>query len=354
MIDFKKNLEELLLLTAQEGASDLHLSPGVRPTLRINSKLVPLTQREILDPEALTGLVGALINDPARIEAFKKERELDFSYVLNGARFRVNVYHTNGIPAATCRYIPTKIRTLEELNIPAVVKTFSRLSQGFVLVVGPTGHGKSTTLAAIIDLINKERAEKVVTIEDPIEYIFTNEKSIIDQREVGSDTDSFQHAIRSAFRENINVLLVGELRDHETMSAAVTAAETGHLVLTSIHTNSAAQTIERIVDTFPPSQQNQIIAQLANTLSGVVSQRLIPGLNGGLVPAVEVMFGNTAIRNLIREHKFHQINLAIETGQDDGMISLNRSLADLVHQKLISLEQAKFYSLNPKELDRLI
>jgi len=349
---YTKLINELLTVTAQEGASDLHLSPGTHPTIRVSGRLVALDQRPILDPETLSGLVFAILGE--RRPRFESEKEIDFSYVLDGARFRVNVYQTRGLYGVACRYVPDKILNIDELNLPSVVKIFSKLSQGFVLIVGPNGHGKSTTLAALINLINEERAEKIVTIEDPIEYVFSNQKSIIDQRELYQDTLSFHKAIRSTMRQNVNVIMVGELRDYETMSAAVSAAETGHLVFATLHTNSASQTIERIIDSFPPSQQPQIVTQLANTLSGIVSQRLIPSVKGGLVPAVEVLIANTAIRNLIRENKIAQINLVIETGQDAGMISLNKSLADLIRRREISIEQAEFYSLNPRELKQLL
>ena len=252
------------------------------------------------------------------------------------------------------RFIPAKIATIEELNLPSNIKIFSKLSQGFVLVVGPNGHGKSTTMAALVDLINHERAEKIITIEDPIEYIFTPDKSVIDQRELYFDTLAFDKALRSTFRENVNVIVVGEMRDYETMAAAISAAETGHLVFASLHTNNAAQTIERIVSTFPAAQQPQITTQLANTISGVISQRLVPRIKGGLVPATEVLIATAAVRNLIRENKPQQLNMIIETGASVGMISLNRSLADLVRRKEITFNQAEFYSLNPNELRQLI
>lgn len=353
MTDYKKQVDELLALTAQEGASDLHLSPGVRPTLRISGRLTPLTDRPILDAETLEGLIFALIGEHK--SRFLSEKEVDFSYVLDGgARFRANAYQTMGFYSATCRYIPPQISTIEELKLPSVIEIFTKLSQGFVLVVGPNGHGKSTTLASMIELINKERTAKIMTIEDPIEYIFSNKRSIVDQRELYRDTLSFHRAVRSTFRQNIDVLMVGEMRDLETVSATVTAAETGHLVFASLHTNSASQTIERIIDSFPPVQQSQIIIQLANTVSGIISQRLIPGLRGGLVPAVEVLIINAAVRNLIRENRIRQIDLVIETSQEAGMISLNRSLADLVKRKEISMKQAQFHSLNPKELEQLL
>ena len=341
-------------MTGQKGGSDLHLSPGHYPTVRIDSRLIPLTEYKILDRQLLEGLVLALLTDGPK-EKFLAEKELDFAYELsNKLRFRVNVYQTRGTYAAAFRLIPEEIKTIEELNLPPIVKIFSKLSQGFVLIVGPNGHGKSTTMAALIDLINHERAEKIVTIEDPIEYIFTPDKSIIDQREVYFDTVSFNKALRSTFRENVNVIMVGEMRDYDTISTAVTAAETGHLVFASLHTNNAAQSVERIIDIFPPDQQRQIISQLANTISGVVSMRLIPRIKGGLIPAVEVMIANAAVRNLIRENRIQQLNLAIDTGSDSGMISLNRSLADLVGRGEISVEQADFYSLNPSELRTLM
>lgn len=353
-MDFKQYLEELLLLAAQQGATDLHISPGHYPVLRIDGRLVMLTNYGILDSETAQELVFALLGEE-RKNRFLSEKELDFSYeLLNKNRFRVDTYQTKSGFAASLRLIPNEIKTVEELNLPPIVKIFSKLSQGFVLIVGPNGHGKSTTLATLVDLINKERTEKIVTIEDPIEYIFTPDKSIIDQREVYQDTFSFNKALRSTFRQNVNVIMVGEMRDYETMSAAVTAAETGHLVFASLHTNSASQTVERILNSFPPNQESQIRNQMANTLSGIVSQRLIPRIKGGLVPAVEVMIATPAIRTLIRDSRPRQMDLVIETSQDIGMISLNRSLADLVRRKEISWERAEFYSQNPSELKNLI
>jgi len=354
MDDYKKQIDELLSVTAQRGGSDLHLSPGHYPMVRIDGRLTPLTDHKILEKDLLNNLILAIL-EGGRKEKFLAEKEMDFAYELDKqARFRVNIYQTRSDFAATFRLIPEVIRTLDELNLPPIIKIFSKLSQGFVLVVGPNGHGKSTTLAAIIDQINHERNEKIVTIEDPIEYIFSPDQSIIDQRELYEDTLSFGRALRSTFRENVNVIMVGEMRDYETVSAAVTAAETGHLVFASLHTNNAAQTVERIIDVFPPAQQREIISQLANSISGVISMRLVPRIQGGLVPAVEVMIANTAVRNLIREGRAQQLNLAIDTGSDVGMISLNRSLADLVRRKEISIEQAEFYSLNPAELRELI
>ncbi len=366
MQDYTKKISELLMMTAQKGGSDLHLSPGNYPTVRVDSRLIPMTEYKILDKQTLEGLIFALLADErsgglidvsnkSRKDKFLAEKELDFAYELsNKLRFRVNVYQTRGSFAAAFRLIPEEIKTVEELNLPPIIKIFSKLSQGFVLIVGPNGHGKSTAMAALIDLINHERSEKIVTIEDPIEYIFTPDKSIIDQREVYFDTVSFNKALRSTFRENVNVIMVGEMRDYDTISTAVTAAETGHLVFASLHTNNASQSVERIIDIFPPSQQRQIISQLANTISGIISTRLIPRIKGGLIPAVEVMIANAAVRNLIRENRVQQLNLAIDTGSESGMISLNRSLADLIRRGEISIEQAEFYSLNPVELRSLM
>ncbi|MDP3731113.1 MAG: PilT/PilU family type 4a pilus ATPase [bacterium] len=352
--EYKKELEELLLLLAQEQGSDLHLSPGVFPTVRVSNRLVPLSNRAILDKDTLEGYAMAVMGEENK-ERFLQEKELDFSYTIEEkARFRMNVYLSRGYFALTARFVPYIIRTIEELRLPPIVKMFSRLSQGFVLIVGPNGQGKSTTLAAIINQINKDRVEKIITIEDPIEYLFVSDRSIIDQREVHRDTNSFNDALRSTFRENVNVIMVGEMRDFETMNTAISAAETGHLVFASLHTNNAAQTVERIIGSFPAAQQPQIISQFANTISGIISQRLIPKIKGGLIPAVEVLVANSAVRNLIRGGQIEQLNNVIDTSQGAGMISLNKSLADLVKSGEISREQAEFHSLSPKELQILL
>ncbi|TSC74034.1 MAG: twitching motility protein [Parcubacteria group bacterium Gr01-1014_44] len=352
--DYKIEVEELLALLAQEQGSDLHLSPGVFPTIRVNSRLIPLTSRTVLDKDTLEGYATVLMGEENKAR-FLEEKEADFSYILEErGRFRVNVYLTRGYFAITARYIPKNIRTIEELGLPPSVKMFSQLSQGFVLVVGPNGQGKTTVMASLINEINKERAEKIITIEHPIEYTFVPDRCIIDQREVYRDTNSFNNALRAAFRENVNVIMLGEMRDFETMSTAVSAAETGHLVFASLHTNNAAQTIERIIDSFPPAQQPQIVSQLSNSISGIISRRLIPGIQGELVSAVEVLVANAAVRNLIREGKLEQLNAVIDTSQEEGMVSLNKSLADLVRRGKISKEQAEFYSLNAKELRILL
>jgi len=351
---FKEKLDGLLSLAAKENASDLHFAVGRRPTLRLDGRLTTLTKEEVFTKEVVEGMVYTLVPESRR-EQFLKDRELDFSYsYMDQARFRVNVYFQRGNMAAALRLIPFKIRTLEELNMPPVLHDFTRPSQGFMLVVGPAGHGKSTTLAAMTDESNHNKTDHIITIEDPIEYVFSQDRCIIDQREVASDTPSFHRALRSVLRQDPDVIMIGEMRDAETIQTAITAAETGHLVFSTLHTNSASQTLDRIIDSFPAAQQNQIKSQLASTLMGIISQRLIPRLSGGRIPACEVMITNSAIRNLIREDKIYQIDLVIETGIQEKMISLNRSLANLVRQGEISLESAQMYSLNPAELGSLL
>jgi len=353
-INAKQELDGLLISTAQENASDLHLSVGRYPTLRIDGRLVPLVNKEILTPQKTEILIGAFLTEEQK-EKFIKNKELDISYEFEKKiRFRVNIFFQRGFMGASFRLIPSKIRTLKELNIPDLVYDFTKPSQGFVLVVGPSGHGKSTTLAALIDRINNQKNAHIVTIEDPIEHVYTQNRCIINQREVGIDTKSFSNALRSIFREDADVILVGEMRDWETMSTAITAAETGHLVFATLHTNSTAQTIDRIIDSFPASQQDQVRSQLAGNLLGILSQRLIPQTDGGRIPAVEIMTSNSAIKNLIRENKSHQLNLVINTSADEGMISLNNSLADLVKDKKITMENAEIYSTSVSDLRMLL
>lgn len=353
-MEHNEKLKELLLATAKQNASDLHIAVGRRPAIRIDNVLVPLAKEDILTSEDAKGLVLALLEDDQKADFFKK-RQLDFSYSFEGkARFRVNVYFQRGFMAAALRLIPSRIRTLEELNLPPILHDFTKLNQGFVLVVGPAGHGKSTTLAAFLDEINHKRTDHIITIEDPIEYIFSQDRGIISQREVGSDTPTFQMALRSILRQDPDVIMIGEIRDSETMSTSMTAAETGHLVFSTLHTNSASQTIDRIIDSFPSNQQGQISSQLAGTLVAIISERLIPRIGGGRIPAVEILLVNPAVRNLIREGKIYQIDLVIETSVQEGMISLNRSLVNLIKRKEISLEQAESYSLNPSELRILL
>ncbi|MFZ2970182.1 MAG: type IV pilus twitching motility protein PilT [Minisyncoccia bacterium] len=350
----KQEIEGLLIVTAQEGASDLHLSVGCYPIIRIDGRLVPLTNKEMLTPKTTEELIFSLFTEKQK-EELEKNKEIDFSYELEGkTRYRVNVFYQRGYLSAAFRLIPSKVKALEELNISTRVYDFIQPTQGFVLVVGPSGHGKSTTLAALIDKINHERYEHIITIEDPIEYVYTQDRCIINQREVHTDTKSFGNALRSIFREDADVILVGEMRDWDTISTAITAAETGHLVLATLHTNSAAQTIDRIIDCFPANQQNQIRSQMAANLLGIMSQRLIPRIGGGRVPAVEVLVANSAVRNLIRENKVHQLDLVINTSADDGMVSLNASLAELVKRGEISMENAEIYSTNVDDLRMLL
>jgi len=354
MNDYQAELFEFLETTAKQNASDLHISVGRHPTLRIDGQLIPLVKQPILTPEHAEGLVLALLSDEQK-EIFLREKELDFSYSYKEkARFRVNVFFQRGYMSAALRFLPYKIATLKELNLPPILEKFTHHNQGFFLMVGPAGHGKSTTLAALIDIINHTKNDHIITIEDPIEYLFVQDRCIIDQREVGLDTGSFHKALRSSFRQDPNVIMVGEMRDLETISTALTAAETGHLVFATLHTNNAAQTIDRIIDSFPADAQNQARIQLSATLLGVVSQRLVPRVDGGRIPAVEIMFANAAVRNLIRENRTHQIDTVIETSADEGMISLNKSLAALVHKGVISMENAELYSLDANGLRMLL
>ena len=354
MLDYSEQLKKLLELTIKEQASDLHISVGHPPVMRITSRLIPILKEKKFSPEDTKGLAFALMNDVQK-EKFLKEKEIDFSYNFEEkARFRINIFFQKGCISCVLRLVPFEIKTIDELGLPPILHEFTKANQGFVLICGPSSQGKSTTLAALIDEINHTRTDHIVTIEDPIEYVFIPDKAIIDQREVGQDTLSFSKALRSTFRQDPDVIMVGEMRDPETISTAITAAETGHLVFATLHTNSAAQTIHRIVDSFPPQQQNQIRAQLSGSLLGVISQRLIPRIKGGLIPACEIMISTPAIANLIRENKVHEILMVIETSLELGMIGLNRSLSDLVRRKEISLENALNYSLSPSELKTLI
>ncbi len=353
-MNYKTELEDLIVTVIREGASDLHLSTGRHPMVRVSGSLIPLPRKDILSKEDTLGLLSELAT-PEKKEEFLKNQELDFSYAYGEeARFRCNAFYQRGDVSIAMRLIPRKIRTLEELNLPTILADFAMKQQGFFLVVGPVGQGKSTTLAAMIDMINHRRTEHIVTIEDPIEYIYVQDKSIVDQREVRVDTKDFPTALRSAFRQDIDVLLIGEMRGTETISTAVTAAETGHLVFSTLHTNNAAQTIDRIIDSFPPEQQEQIRIQLSGSLIGIFSQRLVPRVSGGQIPAYELLINNKAVANLIREGRSHEINVIIETGSEQGMIDMNKSLADLVRAGEIRQEDAYIHSFNPQGLERLI
>ncbi len=354
-MNYKEELEKLLETVVREGGSDLHLSEGRSPTMRVSSELIPLVKNAKLTREDIKGFVDVMASQVKKNDFEASLKEIDFSYQYKDvARFRGNAFHQQGTLGIALRLIPKNIRSLDELMLPKVLEAFTQKKQGFFLVVGPVGQGKTTTLAAMIEKINQERAEHIMTIEDPIEYIYEQKKSIIDQREIGIDTESFESALVSALRQDANVLLVGEMRNHETMAAAVTAAETGHLVFSTLHTNNAAQTVDRIIDSFPAHQQDQIRVQLASALAGVFSQRLVPRISGGMIPVFELMINNNAIQNLIREKRTHEINTVIETGSQDGMIDMNRCLAELVQKGEITLENAYRQSLNPKMLEKLV
>ena len=352
-MDYKKEIDDLANLVLNEGASDLHLSAGRTPIIRVAGVLIPLIKKPVLTDADMKGFLHVFLS-PINKELLEKDKDIDFSCSLTKARFRGNAYYHQGILSVALRLIPKVVRTLAELNLPPILESFTRKSQGFFLVVGPIGQGKTTTLATMIEIINQTRTEHILTIEDPIEYIFESKKSIIDQREVRFDTPSFHGALVSMFREDIDVCMVGEMRDIETIGTAVTAAETGHLILSTLHTNSAAQTINRIIDSFPPGQQDQIRVQLAGSLTGIFSQRLISRISGGLIPSYELLINNNAVSNLIREKRIHEINTVVETSSQEGMIDMNRSLAELVRSGEITVESAYLNSLNPKTLERMI
>jgi twitching motility protein PilT len=348
------NVKDLLQLTVDKNASDLHLIVGIPPTIRIDGALQPVVNEPVLTPEIMsTSLKEVLTSE--QLERLSVNKEIDFSLAFSDkARFRVNAYTQRGSLAAAFRRIPLAIPAIDNLNLPKILHSFTTLRQGFILVTGPTGHGKSTTLAAIIDEINHNRASHIITIEDPIEFIFRPDKAIISQREMNEDTHSWPIALRSTLREDPDVVLVGEMRDYETIAAALTVAETGHLVFATLHTNSAAQTVDRIVDVFPEEQQGQVKLQLSNVLEAVFSQRLIPAISGGRMVGYEVMLATTAIRTAIREGKTHQIDSILQTSQEAGMSTLETSLAALVKAGKITLEDAQNYSLRPEELTRLV
>ncbi len=352
-MDYKNELIDIVSTVVKEGASDLHLSEGRVPFIRASSQLIPLVKKNKLTREDMEGFMNEFLT-PQNKARLEKDKQVDFSYSLTDTRFRGNVFYKQGTMSIALRLIPKVIRTIQELNLPQILESFTRKQQGFFLVVGPIGQGKTTTLAAMIEMVNQTRAEHILTIEDPIEYLYESKKSIIDQREVLIDTPDFRDALVGMFRQDINVCLVGEMRDTETIGTAVTAAETGHLVFSTLHTNNAAQTLNRIIDSFPSTQQDQIRVQLAGSLTGIFSQRLIPRISGGLIPAYELLINNSAVANLIREKRVHEINTVIETSSGEGMIDMNRCLADLVRRGEITVESAYLHSLNPKNLERLI
>ena len=349
-----KRLEELLDLVVSQGGSDLHIFAGGSPMIRVASSLIPITKYPAFTSEETESILKDLV-PPERWEMFKKTQAIDLSYThKSDSRFRINGYRVQGTVALALRLIPHALRTFTELNLPSILETFTQHKQGFFLVVGPVGQGKSTTLAAMIDRINESRAEHILTIEDPVEYLFTPKKSLIHQREVYIDTPDFHTALQGAFREDVDVIMVGEMRDYETISSAVTAAETGHLVLSTLHTNNAAQTIDRIIDMFPAEQQGQVRVQLAGSLAGIFSQRLIPRISGGLIPACELLINNSAVSTLIRDARTHEVSAVIQTSSQEGMIDMDRSLAELVQRGEVTVEHAYEHALDPKTFENYL
>ena len=347
-------IEVLLEEVVRRKASDLHLQVGLPPTLRVDGKLIAFENSTLLTEEAAEQLIFSILDEEQK-QMLLKDKEFDFSFAFGEeARFRVNAFHERGNLAAALRLIPNQIRTIEDLKLPKVINAFTDYPRGLVLVTGPTGSGKSTTLAAMIDKVNSDKALHIVTIEDPIEYTHKSKKAMVVQREVHYDTYSFASALRSSLRQDPDVVLIGEMRDLETIAAAITIAETGHLVLASLHTNSASQSVDRIVDVFPPHQQQQIRVQLASILQGICSQRLIPMIGGGRVPATEILVATSAVRNIIREGKTHQLDAVIQTGAEKGMQSMDRALVNLIHSGVITYEEAKDYALDLEELERLM
>lgn len=351
--NYQKTLQDLLDTVVTQGASDLHLSADRKPFVRVNGELIPLVSMETLQRLDTLNLLKELVGED-KLGQLSRNEEVDFSYTSDkGVRFRGNAFVQRGAISIALRAIEA-VKDLEALSIPKTLLHFAAQQQGFFLVVGPVGVGKSTTLASLIDHINTNRKEHIVTIENPIEHLFEEKSSIIDQREVGLDTTTFATALESIFRQDVDVIMIGEMRTPETIATAVTAAETGHLVFSTLHTNNAAQTIDRIIDTFPAAQQDQIRAQLAGSLLGIFSQRLLPSMSGGRVPAYELLINTPAVSNIIRDGRTHELDMVIETSSDEGMISLNQSLLNLVRNGQVSQEIALNYSLRPEELRKLM
>jgi twitching motility protein PilT len=347
------DIQELLIETNKRGASDLHLLVGKMPTLRVDGQLYPLVDKPTLTPQDCEQLIFQILS-PEQKELFLANKELDLGFQTDFARFRVNVYFQQGAMAAAFRLLPLQIRGVEELNLPEVCHTFATLRQGFILVTGPTGHGKSTTLAAIINEINQNRACHIVTIEDPIEYVYAKGKAIISQREIHLDTHSWEVALRSCLREDPDVVLIGEMRDYETIAAALTIAETGHLVFATLHTNSSAQSVDRVVDVFPENAKAQVRMQLSATLEGILSQRLIPAIGGGRIPACEILVATSAVKATIREGKTHLIDNIIQTSAELGMMSIEVYLTRMVKAGKITRETAMDFAIRPEELERFL
>jgi twitching motility protein PilT len=347
-------IEILLEEVIKKKASDLHLQVGLPPMLRVDGGLVAVNGAQVLNEEAVESLIFAILDDEQK-QILLKDKEFDFSFAFGDlGRFRVNAFHERGNLASALRLIPNEILSIEQLGLPKIVDKFSEYPRGLVLVTGPTGSGKSTTLAALVDKINQEHATHIITIEDPVEFTHKSKKSVIVQREVHYDTYSFSAALRSSLRQDPDVVLIGEMRDLETIAAAITIAETGHLVFATLHTNSAAQSIDRMIDVFPPHQQPQIRAQLSNILMAICSQRLVPAIGGGRIAAAEILTATPAVRNIIREGKSHQLDAVIQTGAEHGMQSMDKTLVNLIHAGTITYDEARNYAVDLEELDRLM
>lgn len=347
-------IQQLLQLTIDKGASDLHLIVGAVPSLRVDGDLYKIPNEPVLNPHESERLIKTILNSE-QIERVSINKEIDFSIPFNeSARFRANVYYHRDGMCVAFRRIPLHIKNIDELKLPSILHDFTKLRQGFILVTGPTGHGKSTSIAAMIDEINKTRPVHILTIEDPIEFVFKSELAMVSQREMNEDTHSWDIALRSALREDPDVVLIGEMRDHETIASALTIAETGHLVFATLHTNSAAQSIDRIVDVFPEHQQGQIRLQLSNTLEAIFSQRLVPAIGGGRAVAYEVLTATSAVRTAVRDGKTHQIDNIIQTSAEFGMVTIETVLANLVKEGSITTDDAKSFSVRPEQLMRYI
>lgn len=347
-------IEILLEEVVRKRASDLHLQVSLPPMLRIDGSLTPVSGFDALSEEQLETLIFAILDEEQQ-QVLMKDKEFDFSFAFGDlGRFRVNAFHERGNLAAALRLIPNEIADIATLGLPPIVNKFAEYPRGLVLVTGPTGSGKSTTLASLVDKINTERSHHIITIEDPIEFTHKSKRSVIVQREVHYDTYSFSAALRSALRQDPDVVLIGEMRDLETISAAITIAETGHLVFATLHTNSASQSLDRMIDVFPPHQQPQVRAQLANILMAICSQRLVPAIGGGRLAAAEILVANSAVRNIIREGKSHQLDAVIQTGADQGMQSMDRTLADMIRSGGITYDEARNFAVDLTELDRMM
>lgn len=347
-------IEPLLDEVIKKKASDLHLQVGLPPILRIDGRLTPVSGANALTEEGVETLIFAILDEDQK-QILLKDKEFDFSFAYGDlGRFRVNAFHERGNLAAALRLIPNEVLSIEQLGLPQIVNKFADYPRGLVLVTGPTGSGKSTTLAALVDRINAERADHIITIEDPIEFTHKSKKSVVVQREVHYDTYSFSAALRSSLREDPDVVLIGEMRDLETIAAAITIAETGHLVFATLHTNSAAQSIDRMIDVFPPHQQPQIRSQLANILMAICSQRLVPAIGGGRVAAAEILVATPAVRNIIREGKTHQLEAVIQTGAEFGMQSMDKTLVSMVQKGTITYDEARNCAVDLDELDRMM